>query len=183
MEIKLVRMRDLGTAKAQGLPLSPSICNSALNRELTSRVRQEKDASSARCQNVIWARSRHFHIKATCEGCCTVLTCKTHFFFVCFVLLFSLFLLLHLLLFFLVLHFDLCSSTYLSVPLASRHFIPFTFYASVPGDRRGRRRYVHDISGYKYIINVHLASKMNWSVFDLTQHIFGHEVNFTVIMW
>lgn len=102
MEIKLVRRRDMGTAKAQGLPLSLPMCNSFLNRELTSCVRQEKDASSACCQNGIWTCSRHFHIKDMREGCCTVLTCKTHFFIVFFVLLFCLFLHPYLLLYFLV---------------------------------------------------------------------------------
>lgn len=116
--------------KAQGLPLPHTLslsfpfCHSFLNRELTSCVRQKKDASSTRCQNVIWALSRHFHIKDTCEGCCTVLTCKTHCHFIS--LLFSLFycslslsfLRLHLPLFFFVLHFDLCISIYLS-PLAA----------------------------------------------------------------
>lgn len=46
------------------LPLFPSasICLSFLNTELTSCIRREKDASSLRCQNVIWALSWHFHI-------------------------------------------------------------------------------------------------------------------------
>lgn len=89
MEIKLVWMKDLGTAKAQGLPLSR---RSFLNRELTPGVREEKDASSTCRQNVIWAPSRHFHIKDMCEGCCSVDLQNTllfHFFIVSFTSLFS----------------------------------------------------------------------------------------------
>lgn len=56
MEIRLVRMRDLGTGGGSGTPpLSPSPLPTVslfffsffFNRELTSRVKQEDDASSA----------------------------------------------------------------------------------------------------------------------------------------
>lgn len=60
MEIKLVRMRDLGTAEAQGLPLSHPICNSFFfffflffNRELTSVSDRKKMPPVLAVKNVI----------------------------------------------------------------------------------------------------------------------------------
>lgn len=92
MEIKLVWMRDLGTAEAQGLPLSFSVCHSFLNRELTSCVREEKDGSSTHCQNVIWALSQHFQYQGhvwRLLRCVDLQNTLLFVFIVFFILLFS----------------------------------------------------------------------------------------------
>lgn len=78
MEIKLVWMRDLGDGA--GLWDSPSLSLSAiafLNRVLTSCVRREGKMPPVHAVRT-WSErpTPHFHIKDTCEGCCTVLTCK-----------------------------------------------------------------------------------------------------------
>lgn len=78
MEIKLVWMRDLGDGA--GLWDSPSLSISAiafLNRVLTSCVRREGKMPPVHAVRT-WSErpAPHFHIKDTCEGCCTVLTCK-----------------------------------------------------------------------------------------------------------
>lgn len=81
-EIKLVSGRDLGTAKGSG---TPPLSLSALFfyfffltvAHLLCQV--EKAACGTLCQSPIGARSRDFHIKGTCEGCCAVSTGKnTH---------------------------------------------------------------------------------------------------------
>lgn len=78
MEIKLVWMRDLGDGA--GLWDSPSLSLSAiafLNRVLTSCVRRKGKMPPVHAVRT-WSErpTPHFHIKDTCEGCCTVLTCK-----------------------------------------------------------------------------------------------------------
>lgn len=139
MEIKLVWMRDLGTAKAQGLPLSLPTRHSFFlcvffsnsNRELTSCVRQEKDASSMHCQNVIWAFKLAFPYQAHVWRLCWLAKHTAISFLYCFlcftILCLCLFLHHHLLLFFFSPHFDLCISIYVSVSLANRHFLLLSF--------------------------------------------------------